>query len=185
VNPRRSLAIFCLILVLFQSGGYYAAMEFLKTQLSEKTARKIATEKTPLGGQLVFRIPVASGSLTLDEYSPKDSHFTFEGEVYQVIDRHVYEGVLYVVSVRDASATDAQETIESYVQSLAGKSGETKSGFNLLENISKYFCNEPCSWGTASIGWSSPISFSIAKDLYQFHGEKAFFHPPSFETTSI
>lgn len=179
MNPRRSLAVFCLILILFQSGGYYAVMEVLKTQLSEKTARKIATEKAPLGGQLVFRIPVASGSLMLDDFSGKNNHFTFEGKVYQVIDRHVYDGILYVVSVRDASATDAQETIESYVQSLAGKSGETKTGFNLLENLAKYFCNEQYSWGTAANGWTLLISFAIPKDLYNFHGEKAFFHPPS------
>jgi len=173
VNPRRYLAAFCLVLVLFQSGGYYAVMEILKRQLSEQTALKIATEKTPLGGQLVFRIPVTSD---------KDDHFTFEGQVYQVIDRHVYEGTLYVVSVRDASATSAQENIESYAQSLAGKSGDTKAGLNLFENLAKYFCNEEYGWVVAADGWSLTLSFSINADDYEFDSVTSLLKPPTIET---
>ena len=168
---RQQVAIVFLVLISLQAGGYYAIMEFLKLQLSKQTAYRIAKEQAPIGAHLVLKIPVSS---VIPE------HFTYEANVYQVIERHVYDGVLYVVCIRDDRATDAQETIDSFVQSLAGKSNNDESaGVKFFENLSKYFFTEAHSLYVVTAGWATDLPFGTKDLLYSFNHQDLPFHPPS------
>lgn len=176
MKTRQQIAILCLVLISFQIGGYYGVMEFLKNRLSEHTAKRIATEQAPIGGQLILKIPYSAD----DNYSEINNRFTFEGKVYQVIEQHVYEGTLYITCLHDDRVTDAQQTIESFAQSLAGKTGNDQNApVKFFENVSKYFCSEESSWGTIAMGWSLNLQFGSAESLYVSHQQDNLFHPPS------
>lgn len=173
MRPRRQVSIFFLVLISFQIGGYYGVMEVVKNRMTERTAHKIATERAPIGGQLVITIPAANYKRT------SNGSFTFEGKVYQVIETHIYEDVLYITSIHNSGATDAQDTIDDFVQSLAGKNGEQGKAVKFFENLSKYFCSKTYSPVAISNGWTSEIKFPSTEDLYGFSQSLKLFHPPS------
>lgn len=178
VRPRQHIAIVLLVLISFQIGGYYGVMEFLKNRISARTADRIAADQTPIGGQLVIRIPVVSDFVSNSDVDLQD-HFVFEGKVYQVIERHVYEDMLYVTCIHDNQSTHAQQNIESYAQSLAGKTGDHSAPVKFFENTCKYFFSEEYSWGSSVLGWTLDLQFSPIATLYTSHQQDALFHPPS------
>lgn len=181
MKPRQLQAILFLILISLQIGGYYGFMELLKKRLSEKTANRIATEQAPIGGQLILKVPVPSYLSMSGDYSAGGGdHFTFEGKVYQVIERYVHNDVLYIVCLHDDRSTDAQQTIESFAQSLAGKTGNDQNApVKFFENMSKFFCSRECSCGIIAQGWTSELQFGSPESLYISHQQDNLFHPPS------
>ncbi|MEI9921461.1 MAG: hypothetical protein WDO14_22140 [Bacteroidota bacterium] len=178
MRPRRIVATFFLALILCQIGGYYGVLEFVKNQMSDHTAQRIIAENAPIGGQLILQIPFASKELNAKEYYVGNSYFSFERNIYHVIERHVYKDILYVVCMRNDEVTDAQQTIESLVQSLSGKPGEEGTGVKFFENLSKYFFSEQYSSKTIAAGWMAEQPFGVLEPLYHHLQPAQLFRPP-------
>jgi hypothetical protein len=139
---KRLLAIFFLVLFLFNAGGYYALHWVLSIKAEKDLITQIENEKYDLADEVTLAIPMALpyGELNADTYFEKmHGAFEYHGDQYKLIKQKLQNDTLYVVCVKNSAQKRVDSTIADYSKNANDVPSQTKQTLNLLSKLFKDF----------------------------------------------
>lgn len=155
---KRLIAILLILLLLFNTVGYYGLFLSLKYRHKQEMIKKFDAEEyynlEPVILKIPLSIPYAYNS---DEFERVDGEFEYQGEFYRMVKQRLSQDTLFVVCIKDHKQQRMDQLADNYARTLSERPSEDRSGSSLtLTFIKDYLCHS-FSVGQASLGWEQDI----------------------------
>jgi hypothetical protein len=176
---RRFYSVLFLILILFNTIGYYCLF-FIDKQKTEHIARIIEGNANEISGNIIFRIPM---DFPNDEIAKNfklvDGEIRYDGETYLLVKQKLYQDTLYVVCMKDTQREEIRETIHDYAESFTDHPINSNSAVKIFDFLSKDYISINHSIQSLKAGWTTTLCVTTTfRNLYQFTFADLIFQPP-------
>ncbi|HTJ50082.1 MAG TPA: hypothetical protein VL443_11545 [Cyclobacteriaceae bacterium] len=176
---RRFYSVLFLILILFNTIGYYCLF-FIDKQKTEHIARIIEGNANEISGNIIFRIPMDFPNAEIAKnFKPVDGEITYDGETYHLVKQKLYQDTLYVVCIKDTQRKEIREVIHDYAESFTDHPINSNSGVKIFDFLSKDYISTNYSIQSLKTGWAMTLCLTTAfRNLYNFTYADVVFQPP-------
>ena len=180
MNRTRLFAFAGLLLIGFNSIGYYAVLLLIEKQVSFRINQKIDDHISVVGSNLLITFPIENTYVPDTEYYERsEGQIIFEGVVYQKVKQKVYHHTLYVLCVKDNESTKIHEVADEYSRTITNQQPESSDAtLKIVVSLAKYFINPGLGALRSAMGWSCDLLFAPADNSYTYLGSSSVFHPP-------
>ncbi len=177
---KRVYSLFFLILILFNTIGYYEVLVIIDQQERERAVKKITENEETITGNLLLKLPLSSPYGQPDtEYQRVYGDVTVEGQVYHFVKQKVYHDTLYVVCLTDVQTTNVKNVIADFSKTFAGQPQKSNTPGKTITSLAKFYTM----WLPATSvknTWYSIVSHDThLENFYTFSTMTSVFHPPS------
>lgn len=126
---KRLIAIVILNCFLLNVLGYYGVLLGLKASASQDMSERLDSDMYDLGATVTFKVPLTVPyGVDSETYEKINGQFEKDGVVYRMVKQRLYHDTLYIVCIKDDTATKISNALADFVQSFAGQGdhGEQK-----------------------------------------------------------
>lgn len=178
---KRLIALPLLLLIFFNTIGYYYVLLLIETNQLTEAIAKISESENEISGNLLIKIPLSMPYGRNDsEYKRAYGEFALDGQVYHFVKKKVYNDTLFVICLRDTKATEIKKRIHDHSKSYSDQQQDQTSGSKEIIQSPAKFCISPELLPANLVkGWSSLVPFAYLFCFYNFGIISRIFHPPS------
>jgi hypothetical protein len=153
LNLKKPLAIFFLVLFLFNVGGYYLVFIGLKFQANRSALQTIANETYAGSDVVTLSIPLdLPYPIYEDEFKQVNGDFEYQGNHYRLIKQKLQNDKLIVVCIKDQKQTKLNHALLQVER--AANDHNAKHTLSLLAKIFKDFQTTELTLLSAGTSWS-------------------------------
>jgi len=177
-SARQILSCFLLFLMAMNTVGHYAFLVLLRNQIAIATEEKIHSNLNEPGGNFIVKLPMnVPYLLDSKEYETAGVCFTYEGKVYQTINKRLYQDTLYVVCIHDQRTTAVDNKINEVARSFAGDDLQGTAA-ELMAPFAKYYISTLYTLQHAHRGWVIQWEYNEQRIHPIQNSSFVIFHPP-------
>lgn len=149
LNLKRSVAVFFLVIFLFNVGGYHFVFWALKSNAKADLLHRLDADAYSSEDVVILTLPVSLPYPIHDpDYQRADGEVEFGGEFYQMVKQKVENDTLFMVCIRDVEQKRIQRTINEYTNLASNLPVDAKQAIDHLGKLFKDY----------TAGFSSGIS---------------------------
>ena len=164
---KKIVAIFLLLVLLFNSIGFYGLVFILSHQLERELTTDLESDEYSGHGTVLVKIPCPFPyQVSVDGYQRADGQFESDGETYRLVKQKRVGDTLYVVLLKDYGRAKVDKSVTSFFQSSQG-TPFSKSVLKVSELFAKEYLK--CAGGLQAVaaGWCSE-TFPVISAGYFF-----------------
>ena len=158
---KRTVAIFLLVVFLFNVGGYYIVFWGLRHH-----AERVLTDRLDAGiysGEetIELKIPVTLPyPIQQRDFERVDGKFEHDGQHYKLVKHKLENDTMYVVCIRDVQEKKLLTTMKDYVKLANDLPANTKKSNNFFSKLLKDFESADTNNLVHQKGWEREISLT-------------------------
>jgi hypothetical protein len=157
---KRLLTSFLLGLFLLNIVGYYGVFVGISLSGAAAMREQFDTEKS-FQDEVLIKVPIAIPyAVDATDYQRVDGEFEHQGQVYRLVKQKLQSDTLYIVCVKDVSASKINLALADYIKTFTDKPATTKSGTAPIFQFSKDYLSITTKITQTTSGWAAPILFS-------------------------
>ena len=152
LNLKKTVAIFFLVIFLFNVAGYHVVFWALRSQAKTALLHRLDADAYSSDDVVVLTVPLSLPYPVHDvEYERADGEVEYRGEYYRLVKQKVQHDTLFMVCVKDHQQKRLDRTMNEYTNLANSLPNSAKSTMDLMSKIFKDFT------GTSSI----PLSMNL------------------------
>jgi hypothetical protein len=137
---KKAIAIFFLVIFLFNVGGYHVVFWALRSQAKNNLLHRLDADAYSSEDVVVLTLPVSLPYPLHDEdYEKAAGELEYKGEFYQLVKQKVANDTLFMVCVKDHQQKRLQQTINKYTNLANNLPTSAKHTMDLLGKLFKDF----------------------------------------------
>ncbi len=149
---KKTIAIFFLVIFLFNVGGYHLIFLALKIQAKNDLLHRLDADAYSSEEVVILTLPITLPySIHSPEYERAMGEVEHHGEFYHLVKQKVENDTLFMICVKDQEQTRLQSSMEEYTSLTQALPANTKQNLSLLDYLFKDFITTASITPTA--GW--------------------------------
>jgi hypothetical protein len=161
---KKTIAIFFLVIFLFNVGGYHAVFWALRSHAKNNLLHRLDADAYASEDVIVLTLPVSLPYvLNENEYEKAAGELEYKGEFYQLVKQKVSNDTLYMVCVKDRQQRQLQQTINEYTNLANNLPASEKHTMDLLGKLFKDYTSTDFILPTLNSFLKAEIQFSSAE----------------------
>lgn len=137
---KKTIAIFFLVIFLFNVGGYHVVFWALRSQAKNNLLHRLDADAYSSEDVVVLTLPVSLPyPLHDNDYERATGEVEFKGEYYQLVKQKVENDTLFMVCVKDGNQKHLQQTMNDYTNLANNLPTSAKHTMDLLSKLFKDF----------------------------------------------
>ncbi len=175
-SMKRSLAIFFLIIVLFNIAGYYLVIEGWKWHNSVTWS----FEESMLGSpELIIEIPLVNVQYPSQEkdWERADAPFEYSGEVYRIINKRLTQDALFIDCVKDIENNRINEQLKDFANTFSDRPVDGKENVKHFPGFTKEYLLHSITIKSTT-GWSQVVKYILPPQSLVPSFFSSIVHPP-------
>ena len=157
---KKAVAIFFLVLFLFNVGGYYLVFWGLKSQAKTNLLHRLNADEYSSEQTIILSIPLSLPyPIHEANYERAQGEFEYEGQSYHLVKQKVENDTLFVVCIKDQMQKKLDHTMNEYSNLVNNLPATTKHTADLLGKLFKDFTATTFSFQSPMTTWSADILF--------------------------
>lgn len=142
-NLKRSVAMFFLVIFLFNVGGYHFVFWALKSSAKADLLHRLDADAYSSEEVVVLTLPFSLPYPIHDPgYERADGEVEFGGEFYHMVKQKVENDTLFMVCIRDVEQKRIQKTINEYTSLTGNLPADAKQAIDHLGKLFKDYTAE-------------------------------------------
>ena len=136
---KKVVAIGLVILMIFNSLGYYAVLLHLEFVHDETQKRKLATDQYIGSDAVIIKIPASVPYARNDNhYTPAVGKFIHNNETYRLVKKRFINDTLFIVCVKDKYDQELREKVSDYAKLISDSPQDGKKNLNFIRFTRDY-----------------------------------------------
>lgn len=137
---KRALAIFFLLIFLFNAGGYYAVFWAFHYQAENNLMQRLDAGHYTAEEEITISIPISLPyPIHQNDYERTTGEFEYKGEHYKLVKQKLEGNTLLLVCVRNVQANKLKLAMSDYSKTLNDLPTQSKQTLSLLGKLFKDF----------------------------------------------
>jgi hypothetical protein len=137
---KKTIAIFFLVIFLFNVGGYHLIFVALKVQAKNDLLHRLDADSYSSEEVVILTLPVTLPySIHNPEYERAIGEVEHKGEFYHLVKQKIENDTLFMICVKDQEQTRLQSSMEEYTSLTQALPANTKQNVSLLDHLFKDF----------------------------------------------
>lgn len=163
VNPlKKIVAIFLLLVLLFNSIGFYGLVFILSHQLEQELTSDLESDEYSGDGTVLVKIPCPFPyQVSVDGYQRADGEFESDGETYTLVKQKRVGDTLYVVLIKAYGRVRVDNSVTSFFKNSQG-APFSRSVLKVSELFAKEYLKSEDGLQVLAAGWCSESMHGIA-----------------------
>ena len=159
---KRSVAIFFLVIFLFNLRGYYLVFWGLRSKAKTDLLHRLDADAFSSEEVVVLTLPVSLPyPIHEARYERADGEVEYNGEFYRLVKQKIEKDTLFMVCIKDRQQKKLQRAMNDYVSLANSLPASAKHTMDLLAKIFKDFTRSSDILLSLRGGWSTDILFSV------------------------
>jgi hypothetical protein len=169
---KKSIAIFFLVIFLFNVGGYYLVFWGLQSRAKTNLMHRLDADAYSSDEVVILTLPVSLPyPIHEARYERADGEVEYKGEFYRLVKQKVENDTLFMVCIKDRQQKKLQRAMNDYVKLANSLPTSTKHTLDLLGKLYKDFTKSSDTILSLGEGWSAKIlfrenNFSLLQQVY-------------------
>ena len=177
---RKFSSIALSLLILLNVLGYYGIFVGLGYKNSQEVTRQLDSDRYEESNAVLIKIPLSIPYAANTEYERVDGEFTYEGQVYRLVNQKLANDTLFVVCLKDEKGTAINRALTDYVKTFSDKPVDSQSNHKLqFSFIKEYVVRDAVGTvqGTAN-NWERDVIASGLTVIFIDSFTPSVIHPP-------
>ena len=172
---RRSFAILFLVIVLFNTAGYYLIFEGWKWHNSVAWT----FDKSTGLPALIIEIPLINVQYASQEkdWERADAPFEYNGDVYRIINKRLTHDALFIECVKDNENSRINDQLEDFANTFTDKPVDSKGSVKYFSGFIKEYVLHTTSI-ISTTGWSQTVKYILPPQSLVPSFFSSIVHPP-------
>jgi hypothetical protein len=156
LNLKRSVAVFFLLIFLFNVGGYHFLFWALKSNAKADLLHRLDADVYSSEDVVILTLPLSLPYPIHDPgYERADGEVEFGGEFYHMVKQKVENDTIFMVCIRDVEQKRIQKTINEYINFAGNLPADAKKAIDHLGKLFKDYT------AVFSSGISKPLAMNF------------------------
>jgi hypothetical protein len=140
MSLKRTVAIFFLLIFLFNAGGYYAVFWAFHYQAEKNLMQRLDAERYTAEEEVILSIPISLPyPIHQSNYEKTRGEFEYNGENYKLVKQKLEGDTLFLVCVRNVQQNKLELAMSDYSKVANDMPTQSKQTLNLLSKLFKDF----------------------------------------------
>lgn len=137
---KKPIAIFFLVIFLFNVGGYHVVFWALRSQAKNNLLHRLDADAYSSEDVVILTLPVSLPyPLHDNDYERATGEVEYNGEYYQLVKQKVENDTLFMVCIKDVHQKRLQQTMHDYTNLANSLPASAKHTMDLLAKFFKDF----------------------------------------------
>jgi hypothetical protein len=159
---KKPVAIFFLIIFLFNVGGYYLVFWGVKSKAKTDLLHRLDADAYSAEDVVILTVPVSLPyPIHEARYERADGEVEYQGQFYRLVKQKIANDTLFMVCVKDRQQEKLQRTMNEYISLTNSLPASNKHTMDFLAKIFKDFTQSPDILLSLRGGWTSEILFGV------------------------
>lgn len=175
---KRIIAIFLILLLLFNALGFYGLFVGLRYKTASDLVARLDKQQYLDEETVTLKIPMTIPYHLDTEYERVDGEIEHNGEFYRLVKQKLQKDTLYIVCIKDFGSKRIKQALADYVKTFTDKPVDAKSPGKFLTSFIKDFLPTSIEIKPASAGWNYSVALSGISDSFDSRSLAVFSPPP-------
>lgn len=137
---KKTIAVFFLVIFLFNVGGYHLLFWSLRVQAKKDLLHRLDASAYSSDDVVVLTLPVSIPYPIHDAaFEPASGELEYQGVFYQLVKQKIENDTLFMVCVKDHNQAALQQTMNEFTNLTQNLPANTKHTMDLLSKLYKDF----------------------------------------------
>ena len=175
---KRLIAIFLVLLLLFNALGFYGLFVGLRYKTSIDLVQRLNNQDYLDEETVTIKVPLTVPYHLDSEYERIDGEIEHNGEFYRLVKQKLEKDTLYIVCIKDHDSKRIKQALADYVKTFTDKPVDTKHSGKALSTFIKDFLPTSIGISPASAGWNYSVALADIFDPFNSRTVAVFSPPP-------
>jgi hypothetical protein len=175
---KRLIAIFLVLLLLFNALGFYGLFVGLRYKTSLDLVQRLDNHEYLEEETVTLKIPLTVPYHPGSEYERVDGEIEHEGEFYRLVKQKLEKDTLYIVCIRDHDTKRIKQALADYVKTFTEKPVDAKHSGKVLNTFIKDFLPTSIEISHANAGWNYSVALAYISDSFNSRSIAVYSPPP-------
>jgi hypothetical protein len=175
---KRIIAIFLVVLLLFNALGFYGLLAGLKYKSTIEMVERLDQQQYSHTETITIAVPFAIPYQQDSEYSRVDGEIEHNGEFYRLVKQKFEKDTLFIVCIKDHQSKRIKHALADYVKTFTDKPVNAKHAAKGSITFIKDFLLTSINISHASQGWNCALIQASFLDYFYDRTPVVFTPPP-------